>query len=449
VSTQGSGSIRIVCPQCGGNVKVPPYQAGQRCACPRCGAAIVVPDKPATAAAQTDRQVNRSATLVVPAPLPPSPAAVVAEATTGPAAVAARQPAARQPAAPQPAAPPPAASKPAVSYDDVYGISCPVCQTRLHVRPHQAGTTLKCPDCYSTVPVTTPPKRKQPPPAGKFATESDDPSAAGPTAVQATAQKMLDKARADLEQAEAEEREQSPDRFVQGLFDFFLDPHAIVRLVLLAIWFSVAGALIRQAMAMRISEDASAVLNEVVSVGVAVLGGFFLLTFALAAAACAWALVHDTSEGMRKIEHWPGINLLAWDRDLRYVVSAGFLAALPGAIIGIVLGLIGITGLVLYIAAATFGALFPPILLSMYQSRSILTPFAEDAWGSIRERPAPWNLTYLLTSVVIILGLFGTVTALLHSFPLGLAGALLMVACMAVYFRTIGRLFGYLAGRDG
>jgi hypothetical protein len=259
---------------------------------------------------------------------------------------------------------------------------------------------------------------------------------------------MLEKARADLEQAEAEEREQSSDRFVQGLFDFFLDPQAIVRLVLLAIGFSVAGALMRYVMALRISEDASALLSEAASAGVAMLAGIFLLTFSLATAACAWALVHDTSEGMRKIQHWPGINVLAWDRGLWYVVSAGFLAALPGALVGIVLGLIGITGLVLYIAAATFGALFPPMLLSMVQSRSVLAPFSEDAWGSILERPAPWKLTYLLTSVVIILGLFGTVTALLHGFPLGLAGALLMVACMALYFRTVGRLSGYLAGRD-
>ena len=259
---------------------------------------------------------------------------------------------------------------------------------------------------------------------------------------------MLEKARADLEQAEAEEREQSSDRFVQGLFDFFLDPQTIVRLVLLAIWLSVAGALMRYVMEMRISEDASAILSEAASVGVSVLAGFLLLTFLLAAAACAWALVYDTSEGMRKIQHWPGINVLAWDRGLWYVFSAGFLAALPGGMVGIALGLVGITGLMLYIAAATFWALFPPMLLSMVQSRSALAPFSEEAWSSIRERPAPWNLTYLLTSVVMILGLFGTVTALLHGFPLGPAGALLMVACMALYFRTVGRLFGYLAGRD-
>jgi hypothetical protein len=267
----------------------------------------------------------------------------------------------------------------------------------------------------------------------------------GPTGLQTNAQRLLEKARADLEQEEAEEREQSPDRFTQGLFDFFLDAQPIFWMVLLAVWFTLVGGLLR--LGSTTGEHAGE-LSQGASLVVLVLLGCFFLAFLVLTAAFAWALVSGTSQGLRKIERWPGVQVRDWDRDFRYVVSAGFLAALPGVLAGIMLGLIGIKGMVLYAAAATFGGLFPPMLLSMVESGSAMTPFSEDAWGSIRQRPAPWNFTYLMTSVLIILGLFGTVTALVHGFPLGLAGALLMVVCLTLYFRTIGRLLAYLAGRD-
>jgi hypothetical protein len=228
-------------------------------------------------------------------------------------------------AAPTPAAPP----KPRESYDDVYGITCQVCQARLHVRPPQIGTTIQCPDCYSPVVVTPPPKRKAPTQLTKAAPSAESP-VGGPTAMQTAAQKMLDKARSELEQAEAEERERSSDRFVKGYFDFLADPHAIVRMAILAIWFALAMMLVHGVLGMKITEEPPAILSEAASLMVAVLAGLLLLTFVIAAAAFAWALVKDTSEGLRKIEHWPGVNFLAWDRDLRYVVSAGLGAALPG-----------------------------------------------------------------------------------------------------------------------
>jgi hypothetical protein len=357
--------------------------------------------------------------------------------------MAAQAVAAPTPAAASPVAPP----RPRESYDDVYGITCQVCQARLHVRPPQIGTTIQCPDCYSPVVVTPPPKRKSPAQLTKAA-PSAEPPVGGPTAMQTTAQKMLDKARSELEQAEADERERSSDRFVEGYFDFLADPHAIVRMAILAIWFGLAMMLVHGVLGMKITEDAPAILSEAASLMIAVLAGLLLLTFVIAAAAFAWALVKDTSEGLRKIEHWPGVNFLAWDRDLRYIVSAGLVAALPGALVGFALGLIGITGMVVYTAAATFGVLFPPVLLSMSVSRSALVPFSDEGWSCIAQHPEPWKMTYLMTSVIIIVGLFGLVTALVHGFPLGSAGAALAIVCMTLYFRTVGRLFCYMAGRD-
>jgi len=43
VTGQQSSSVRFECPSCGGRVKVPPGQAGQKCRCPKCNAEILAP----------------------------------------------------------------------------------------------------------------------------------------------------------------------------------------------------------------------------------------------------------------------------------------------------------------------------------------------------------------------------------------------------------------------
>ena len=89
------------------------------------------------------------------------------------------------------------------------------------------------------------------------------------------------------------------------------------------------------------------------------------------------------------------------------------------------------------------------MLLSMFDSNSALAPFSRETWGSIGQRPDPWKLTYLITSIVAIGGLIGLVVSLISGFLVGFAGAAAMVACMMLYFRTVGRLMCFLAGRDG
>jgi DNA-directed RNA polymerase subunit RPC12/RpoP len=369
--------------------------------------------------------------------------------------------------------------------DEELGVDCRLCGTRMYVRRKQIGTTVKCPDCHSPVVVKVSPKRKastpdefdeadlykmsEPvelpsatyvPPTARAEGAAPGPSPAagtsagagrpntGGTAMQQAARALLEKMRKTQEEEEAEERERSPERFTQGLFDFFADRHALIRLCILAVWFEVAATMFRWATGMTVSENASAILAEATSWVAAVALGVAGLTFLVAAAACGLALVQDSSDGLRKIENWPGANFLQWPRDVRYIISAGFLAALPGAAIGILLGLAGITGTVLFTAAGSFVGLFPPMLLSMFDSSSALAPFSKETWGSIRERPDPWKLTYLITSIFAIGGLFGLVVSLISGFFVGVVGAVAMVACMMVYFRTVGWLMRFLAGRD-
>ncbi len=410
MNSQLSSPIRISCPTCGGKVKVPPHATGQRFHCPRCGGDILASaELPAETSEPNEEQAITSA--------------------------------------PVPDADMPRLARPL--QDDDFSISCQICGTRLHVGAIQVGTTIECPDCYSPVTVPPPPKRSQPWQVAKQAWHDAESSVAGPNAIHVAAQARLDKARADMEQEAAKERETSPEHFTDGLLSFFSDPHALGRLAALAIWFEVAVLLFRYATGINVSEDAPTMIGQTASLVAMLTMAFMFLIFLFAVAACGLALVKDTSDGLGKIEHWPEINFLSWRLDVFYVFNAGVLAALPGVALGFVLApFFGNSVLVLYGAAASFGALFPPMLLSMLYSDSARAPFLKEAWGSIRVRPDPWNLTYLITSIVIIAGVVACDFCLSSGFIAGLILATVMVALIMMYFRTIGRLFGFLAGRD-
>lgn len=410
MDSRSSSPIRISCPQCGGKVKLPTVQAGERYRCSRCGADIVVGQPPGSSDA-ADEQASTSAPVADAETLRPLPSGSSLD-------------------------------------DDEFGITCQVCRTRLHVHPTQIGTTIRCPDCYSPVTVEAPPKRVQPWQATKGTWDDANSLLDGPSAMEVDTERRLEKAKAEQEQEEAEERESSPERFTTGLLAFFADRHAILRLVVLAMWFELA---------VTIFHCATGILGEAASLAATVVMGLLLLTFLYAASACGLALVKDTSAGLRKIEHWPGIDFRAWGRDPFYIVNAGIMAAIPGGVLGAVLAFAGITGsVVLFTAAATFWAMFPPMLLSMFERKSALAPFYGEVWNSIGSRPDPWKLAYLITALVIIAGLFtfffclvsGMLLGLILGFPIGLVFAAALVVLIMIYFRTVGRLFCILAGRD-
>ena len=406
-------SIRVTCSQCGGRVKLPSFQPGQKYQCPRCGAEIAT-------SVESRAKTPESG----------------GEASNAPAAV--------------PDAEPPPLLAPGASPDsEEFGITCHVCHTRLHVHPMQIGTTITCPDCYSPVVVKAPSKRSLPPQAATAARAWADASGAPPAVLEGDAQQRLEKVQAELEREEAEERENSAERFTEGLTAFFADSRAWIRLGVLAICFELAMALFRYVMGIRVSKDAPAFLAHAASLAGTLMMVLLLIGFAAASAACGLALIKGTSAGLQKIERWPGIQVLAWGSEVFRVVHAAVLAALPGIALGIALGYLGITGIILFAGAASFWLLFPPILLSMIESNSAFAPFSRDVWNDMGYHAAPWQLAYLITSLIVIGGLFAFVLSLVGGFFLGLVGALAMVALMMLYFRTIGRLFWILGGRGG
>lgn len=46
-----------------------------------------------------------------------------------------------------------------IDVDDLYGVKCPICDTRIHVTPDKVATQIECPICYSPVEVNPPSKK--------------------------------------------------------------------------------------------------------------------------------------------------------------------------------------------------------------------------------------------------------------------------------------------------
>ena len=224
--------VRFECPACGGRIKAPPGQAGQKVRCPRCDAEVIAPAAAGAPAAEPPAtpQVPQPSSVLPRAPgreaptppaIPPTPSVPVPAATpsspadsvppgapatpAGPPArtdtpapkapvpeVPARpdvtiQAAADVPVSEEPASeeltfpdtpsgagmPPPrprkAAPPPVESPEDEFGIACPLCQTRVYVRRRQIGKQTKCPDCHTMIPIKSPP-----PKAFQPATDFDD-----------------------------------------------------------------------------------------------------------------------------------------------------------------------------------------------------------------------------------------------------------------------------------
>ena len=175
-----SDVIEFECPRCLATVRVPLGQAGKRVDCPECEGSLLVPAQSASPDLFDDIfEAKPLSPTVPPKPAPKKKKAPKQEVpdleeldeddllsnivTPGPASLTEKtQAAGKAPKKGETKGEDPFKVDPEApikidgigdmfSHEDVYGIKCNICDTRIHVRPEQAGTHVKCPECYSKV----------------------------------------------------------------------------------------------------------------------------------------------------------------------------------------------------------------------------------------------------------------------------------------------------------
>ncbi|MBC8875500.1 MAG: hypothetical protein H8E44_39240 [Planctomycetes bacterium] len=482
MSAQQGSSIRFECSSCGGRVKVPPGQAGQKCQCPKCSAEIVAPG-------EADQQPARSGQVIEddffaedfvaqPAPAPiqaptQTQSQEKAQYRAEPDAPPAQESPASQPSESKTSRQAPRKSSSAVAQtqQQEFGIECWLCGTRMYATLDQVGKKVKCPDCHSMVMVNVPKKPPEPTqhreredqdefglsepverppneylPREELAPDSvDSPASAKPAPEEAssprpTGNAMVDMARGVMAKAEAEveaeerARPKLPEQpFKTDVLSFLLDAAGAARWVVLTLMGHAFVASLHGAFALAGGGGMQQFLAVFLSVIVIGLG----VAFALLASACSIAIVQDTTNGYDKIEQWPGVNIGEWMFDGFYVINSLLAAVAPGAL---PVYLLSSNETAIYAGTLTGVALFPILLLSAFEQASPLGFASPAIWKSLGARTSRWLKFYLLSAGLAVLGVgAGWLMATDSFFLWGLSTAILSAIAM-VYFRLLGRL---------
>ncbi len=490
------GPTRMSCPACGGRVKIPAGQAGQRFRCPRCDAEITAPaiaEQVSAPAADDDILFDSpppSTPLPVPtvpppvpppsAPLsPPPPPAVPIDAADGRVKKGVEQ---ETQAEKPPSAPAADRAKAPAANEEEFGIVCPLCGTLQYVTPAKIGKAVRCLDCHSTIPVRPPEPRRPPPvPVVRENGEQDDyrltdvverPQVAGVhERILKDAERELEKERQSTAgdkgprrslkdvfaenarelmgraQAAADEAEREASRYVirplfAGLISFLLDVQAFARWVVLTLAFLLAITFLQQFFTLMHGGPFQQFGAVVVGMLLALVGLFYAAT----ASICWLAILQDTANGLDRIEQWPGLSFLDWVFDCFYIVNCLFVAVLPGVLLGQlpVLAGLGSQWIAVVLGSLTAIVIFPILLLSVLDNGSPLGLWSSDVIRSLRRNRPTVQQFYLASAglglaAIVSLGIMNLPWFLVRA--LGAAG---FNAALMIYFRLLGRLAGLL-----
>lgn len=177
------------------------------------------------------------------------------------------------------------------------------------------------------------------------------------------------------------------------------------------------------------------------------LGLFTSLIFGHLASAFGLTTLYETSHGADSIESWPRVLLLEDIGAAIYVAFAMLLAALPGMLTAVFWQRLGVPKT--WAIVGPMPIFLPPLLFSMLEGKSPLSPFSSRVWMSILHGWRVWTMFYILSGVMV----GSTVVALVFisrhgGWTVGIvaSGAVAAVVWM-VYFRLLGRLAWYCSGR--
>lgn len=442
--------IFIACPQCKAKLKAPASKVGTRIDCPKCNAKVLVPGVVPSSSTQTDQEEwfpLESSKGNSPEPKgtqqasPPSvfdddlpdlaPMTQASEGRKGGQAEQALRDALgttedlfEAPTENQTTTTPknaaskskqvqidaeaPQASTPKKGASRKYSVSCTVCKTMLTVRDSDAGTKVKCPDCFSMIVVPPPPVNK---PADQARLDELDASMQL-APVEGNNPRIVSGASVDtkgiLNKASKElERERQEIEAVRGAFDskewlsrtfgFLSDTRLIVALVLLGLPFALVYYYFQAFTPHSTQTQLSRIVHR--------FREDLLLTLAfpiqILLFICAVAVIPKAANRVKRIDPWPFFNHL---KDYFAAACAAFAVFLITNILANLIGGIGSAVKIPVLLQDAFAemlqwASLPILYLSMLETQNHLKPFSMSIIKSISLKPDAWGAMYMQTAI--------------------------------------------------
>jgi hypothetical protein len=308
--------------------------------------------------------------------------------------------------------PAPGANSDAPRQEVVYiGFDCPTCATRIQATEQQVGKKVRCPDCDTAVTVP-PPRVDAPVEEQKIGSEGEYGVSAPPKPLEQTPMTSRalttspedDPDNAYLEDVDdCEMRWQLQDRSDE--LGFLGHPKASSR------WlgFCIGGV------AAFLVPALSVKLFGIENAGDSTAAVWFaaIMSFAIAGLAClVWAapfavnllaILQDTSAGNHVVENWPEGDWTEWIGESFYAINSCLVSFIPVSILLQTYPPARPFAMYLYLLGVWLT--FPPTILSMLETGSILTPVSAGVGASLFRRPLAWAWFYLRSFGILAVGL--------------------------------------------
>lgn len=174
-------------------------------------------------------------------------------------------------------------------------------------------------------------------------------------------------------------------------------------------------------------------------------------------AAMLMAVIEETANGGDEISEWPSWDFFQWMWPTLQLGTAMLVGAMPGLVIASLLlaegggrmpGSMGLDWPRLTLPVVlSWWLLLPPLLYSMLVEASLARMLSPMVWRTMQQVPDAWLLYYVESLVLLLPLAMGLALLQAELWVLVPLGSALVIACLLVAARLLGRLMWYCGQR--